>query len=342
MNSLRILCIGDPHIRDTDVSRVDKMVSEILRIAQETKPDLIVNLGDTLHKHGKDGLDPLKQAVDFLEALSEIAPTHVLIGNHDRKTNQEFLTQTHPFVGIKNTDRLSFHWKVDRIEINGFSFLFVPYVFKGRVREAIETEMTIESFCQEIDISFLHAEVRGCKMDSGTLSKDGDVWGPNFPLGISGHIHARGKVGENFLYPGTAIQQKRDDNADRSLSLYTFYKNPTDEFKNFFQFKNLCYQEERFFLDVIKLLNFKLTPSEFRSFIAPTNAKIWITLIGSREELDSVSSVKMNKLKEKGISIVEQVLVPELENTIPIERGFENLFLESLTKKERKLLESFL
>lgn len=340
MKSLRVLCIGDPHIRETDVSRVHKMVSEILRIAQETQPDLIVNLGDTLHKHGKDGLDPLFQAVSFLKALSEIAPTHVLIGNHDRKTNQEFLTEVHPFIGISNTDRLFIHWKVNRIEFEDFSFLFVPYVFKGRVHEAIQTEMTLETFSDEIDVSFLHAEIRGCKMDSGTSSKDGDNWYPNFPLGISGHIHRRGQVGDNFLYPGTAIQQKRDDNADRSLSLYTFYKDSIP--KKCPVVKKIGYEEERHFLDVISLLNFRLTPSEFRSFVLPKNSKVWITLIGTREELDSVSSIKKNKLKEQGVTIVDQVLVPELENTISIEEGFEKLYMESLTKKEKRLLNKFL
>lgn len=47
----KIMFIGDPHIRHTHLTEGQELLSWIEKVAEEHKPDLIVNLGDTLDDH---------------------------------------------------------------------------------------------------------------------------------------------------------------------------------------------------------------------------------------------------------------------------------------------------
>ena len=137
--SLRSLIIGDPHFKVNNAPDTDAMSKKILELAKARLPDVIICLGDVLDRHESIHLDAQDRAVEFLHDLSLIAPLIVLIGNHDRPNNSNYLTTRHPFRALKYWPQTTIVDVVKTIEIKGYKFILVPYVPNGRFQEAICT-----------------------------------------------------------------------------------------------------------------------------------------------------------------------------------------------------------
>jgi len=75
------------HSREEDF---DAVLAEIVAIAQETVPDLIIHSGD-LFDSSRPGSRDLIRAMRTLDRLADVAPTVVLAGNHDSPAYFEFL-----------------------------------------------------------------------------------------------------------------------------------------------------------------------------------------------------------------------------------------------------------
>ncbi|MER5280935.1 exonuclease SbcCD subunit D [Streptomyces sp. NPDC002809] len=77
----------------------DAVLAEIVAIAQEYRPDLIVHSGDLFHTSRPTGRDMIR-ALQVLIRLATVAPTVVVAGNHDSPTYFEFFDLlTGPSVG---------------------------------------------------------------------------------------------------------------------------------------------------------------------------------------------------------------------------------------------------
>ena len=77
--------------------QTDQMRSSVLKLAEERKPDLIAVMGDLLDRFARIHAVPLTDAISWLYRLAEIAMVILLIGNHDRPTQDDFLSDYHPF-----------------------------------------------------------------------------------------------------------------------------------------------------------------------------------------------------------------------------------------------------
>lgn len=69
----------------------DVVLAEILTVAREERPDLIIHSGD-LFDHAHPGLSDLERAITVLRELGSIAPVVVVRGNHDTEQLFRFLT----------------------------------------------------------------------------------------------------------------------------------------------------------------------------------------------------------------------------------------------------------
>src|SRR5579864_5756052 len=97
---MRLLHTADWHIgrMTMGVSRkpdLQSAVQEVITIALETKPDLIIHAGD-LFDAIRPGWEDLQWGVDALRELAAIAPTVVICGNHDSPLLFEFLGRLLP------------------------------------------------------------------------------------------------------------------------------------------------------------------------------------------------------------------------------------------------------
>jgi DNA repair exonuclease SbcCD nuclease subunit len=222
MSITKILVIGDPHFRKENIPEVNLLSEKVINIVKNNQYDAIIILGDFLETHEKLFMPAKTIAEIFMLNLSEILPTYVLIGNHDRISNKEFLTKEHPFICAEEIPGIHIIWKPEIHIINDLNFLFVPYVEPGRYYEAIKT---INPDFSTITSVFSHQEFRGCKMDSDKISEKGDHWPLDYPLNISGHIHLYQQLQPNLIYPGTPMQQNFAEDLNKAISLFTFDSN---------------------------------------------------------------------------------------------------------------------
>jgi DNA repair exonuclease SbcCD nuclease subunit len=209
---MKILFIGDPHIKTDNGESVDLLLLEIRRITSDEKYDMIIVGGDVMHYHERLFTQALNKSLQFMDTLRQIAPTYVLIGNHDAINNSIFLTDQHWMNALKSWSGLHI---VDDVTIVG-SIGLCPYVPPGRLVEAFETKLQQEQWMEK-KVWFVHQEIRGCRMGA-VLSLDGDEWSEDWPMIVSGHIHDHQQPQQNVYYPGTPLQHSFGDSDVRVLT----------------------------------------------------------------------------------------------------------------------------
>ena len=193
-----VLFIGDVHIKFSNLKDLDKLEDKMLQMKDIS---FIVVAGDILDTHEKIHSQLMNRAYKLIKNLRTVAPVYVLVGNHDYINNQQFLTDNHWMNGMKEWDRVHVIDYPLRLEgTSGQAFALVPYVPPGRFVEALDK---IPDW-RDTACVFAHQEVKNCKMGC-IRSMDGDVWGAEWPMLVSGHIHERQNVGDNVLYPGSVL-----------------------------------------------------------------------------------------------------------------------------------------
>jgi len=216
---MKVLCIGDLHYKTSNLPESEQLNRLLLEIIRKQRPTLVVIMGDTLHTHSKIHLDPLCLAVEFFREVSELCPVRVLIGNHDRRNNSDYLSPIHPFSSIEQTHRIRVIaqplvelWDKDKL-------LFVPYVPPGKFISAIQTCIKVPEELPDVRAVFAHQELRGVKMGTIT-SSHGDIWPSDYPLLISGHIHQHQRLSSNIVYVGTPRMTDFGDSSDKTVSVF--------------------------------------------------------------------------------------------------------------------------
>lgn len=286
-NTVSALIIGDPHFKISNIRETNEMSDAIIKIALQKNPDIIVVLGDVLDRHETIHVSPLTRATKFLADLMEIAPTYVLIGNHDLKNNRQFLSDEHPFVSLKNwgSNMIVVDTTV-MVTIKNQQFVFVPYVPPGRFVEALNKCPGWEkSTC-----IFGHQEFKGAQMGA-IISIEGDDWDLSNPYVITGHIHDYQEPQNNILYTGTPIQHAFGDRHDKTIS-YIMFQSPTERI------------HERIDLGLPRKQIARITCAEVSTYIPQDNCELKIIIKGTSGEIKSIMKhVNINMWKQAGHKI---------------------------------------
>jgi DNA repair exonuclease SbcCD nuclease subunit len=226
--SIRILCIGDIHIKPTTIHLVDLLEVQVLNYISAHDIHLVVLLGDVLNTFEKLHTQAVNRAYQFIDKLRTCGPhIYILVGNHDYINNQQFQTDQHWMNALKQWDKVQI---VDqKIYSKDGLLCFVPYVPIGRFSEAVSEVGGGGSSSSNPILIFAHQEFRGCKMGAIT-SVEGDMWDLSNPMVISGHIHESQKPQKNIWYPGAAIQNCFGTTKDPNLLKIVVSENKTLEF----------------------------------------------------------------------------------------------------------------
>lgn len=221
MSTVNVLFIGDPHFKLKNVEIIPLFISNIENIINQNKIDFIVVAGDLLDNHDRVDVEPLNLAINFLDKLSEKFNTFVIVGNHDYKNNQQFLSNHHWMNSFKKWKNITIVDDIKTFSLNNLEFLFVPYVPPGRFIEAINTKIKDLKNFKGV---FAHQEFYKCKMGA-IESIEGDKWSIDYPTVVSGHIHNKQWVQDNIYYPGSALQHAFGQSENNTISLLTFSEN---------------------------------------------------------------------------------------------------------------------
>jgi DNA repair exonuclease SbcCD nuclease subunit len=217
--------IGDIHFRSKHVLEAEEFMEKCLKQIEETFPSAIILLGDVLDTHEVVRNVPYKMACTFIEKCSALAPTFVLVGNHDYINNSQYMTDNHFFVPMKKWKNVYIIDRPTKHTYQDVTFLMCPYVPNGRFVESI-VSVYGRRWYEGVNVVFAHQEIKGvclrhASSDGALLepSTKGDSYGAGYPPLISGHIHHPQTIKPNVYYPGSAMQIASDEDPDKSVWL---------------------------------------------------------------------------------------------------------------------------
>jgi hypothetical protein len=309
------LAIGDPHFKVSNIRETDEMVAKVVSLAKSRQPTFIVVMGDVLDRHETIHVSPLERATDFMRQLRAIAPLYVLIGNHDRPNNSNFLTSEHPFNALKDWPNTTIVDCVIRGTIQNRTFLWVPYVPPGRFMEALDTlepdipvsldqlkltesdQPPLPAILNGITALFAHQEFRGAKMGA-IVSAEGDEWPLFYPPVFSGHIHDYDELQPNLYYTGTPMQHAFGDRDDKTVSWITWPNPRTKEFIH-----------ERIDLELTKKIQVTLNCTDIATYVPPPNRLVKVILTGTSAEIKAAMKfANIKTLMAAGVKISPKAL----------------------------------
>jgi len=218
---MKIAHISDVHIRNHRYHEEYKAVFEDLyEKLRELKPDIIVNTGDTAHT--KLQLSPayFHMTAKFFENLADIAPLHVILGNHDLNLrNPGKIDAVTPIVEALDHKNIHFHKFSQEVDLgNGFVLNVLSIIDEDKW-----IDPTDES---KVNIALFHGSVAGVTTDTGWVMEHGDIDIKNFApfdYALLGDIHKtyqrldeKGKV----AYPGSLVQQNFGESEDKGFLLW--------------------------------------------------------------------------------------------------------------------------
>jgi len=253
MGKLRILCIGDIHIKTKNFSDVNILLTEIEKHLIEMKLngtpyDLIVSMGDTLDTHRRLDSDCLNKATEYFLLLEKHAPVLLIIGNHDLINNSQVLTDKHWLNPFKHTKyRFTVVDTVVDLNINGFRIVALPYVPDGMFNKVLEEKLGKDYWktTKEIDLILGHQMFNGVSMGGIDKFLNAETWNYDIQV-ITGHIHDRQiipieKSKKTVYYTGSSLQHAFGESEDKSVASVLLTKSDNKSEKEEIEIKEIYF-----------------------------------------------------------------------------------------------------
>lgn len=315
--TIRFHAIGDPHISKRHLSLSEEAIAGTIKLVSK-KPDvdIVVIMGDILDRHDDVKLTFQRRALNWVKELVSISEKEekengrkvvivVLIGNHDRPSNQDFFSETHPFMGVDDIpNRLYIVNKPKAIVVNGAMVLFMPYVPPGKFVEGFQVYMeamhkagkwkVIKSI-KDFSLIFAHQEFEGAPYGP-IVSTNGDKWPKDYPFVVSGHIHTRMLLQENILYTGSLYPITTSESNDKGVITGTFSVEK----------KSLDYKVTRVVMSQKTIIKLNASDDDgIREMINLDRENTKYILQGTGEEIAAIKS----QVQGKGLNIAYDVRV---------------------------------
>ena len=213
--------IADTHIRNLKYHTEYKEVfSELYKEIKKQKVDYIIHCGDIAHTKTQISPEFVELCSDFFRNLAEIAPTYIILGNHDGNlrnfSRQDALS---PIVEALDIPNLHLAKNSSQIALESPFSLNVLSIF-----DKDNWDLDLDE--EKINIALYHGAVKGAKTDVGYILEHGDVdieTLKRFDYAFLGDIHktnqrldTRGKI----RYAGSTVQQNHGESDDKGFLVW--------------------------------------------------------------------------------------------------------------------------
>ena len=222
--------IADTHIRNLKYHKEYRAVfQELYKNLREEKPDYIIHCGDIAHTKTQISPEFVDMCSNFLSNLADIAPTYVILGNHDgnlkNSSRQDALT---PIADALN------HPSLYLLKNSGETRLDDKFTIN--VLSVFDRDNWQNPTCDDrINIALYHGSISGVKTDTGWTMEHGEddinIFN-NFDYGFLGDIHKTNqtldKAGK-IRYPGSTVQQNHGESNDKGFLIWDIQDKDTFE-----------------------------------------------------------------------------------------------------------------
>ena len=213
--------IADTHIRNLKYHTEYKIIfNKIYETLRKEKVDYIIHCGDICHTKTQISPEYVEMTSDFLYNLAEIAPTYIILGNHDgnlRNANRQDAIS--PIIKSLNHANLHLLKKSCEVDMGNQFTLNVLSVFD-------EDNWSDPSNPDQINIALYHGSVSGCRTDMGWKMDIGEhdisIF-DKFDFAMLGDIHLTNQIMDKhgrIRYAGSTIQQNHGEGTSKGFLIW--------------------------------------------------------------------------------------------------------------------------
>lgn len=281
--------IADTHIRNLRYHKEYRAVfDQLYQAIKQENVDYIIHCGDIAHTKTQISPEFVDMCYDFLSSLADIAPTYVILGNHDGNLkNTGRMDALTPIV--EAAEHPDLHLLKDSQEVylrNGFT-LNVLSVFD-------EKGWSNPSNYDNVNIALYHGSISNCQTDSGWVMENGEhevgIF-EEFDYAFLGDIHkaqAMDRLGK-IRYAGSTIQQGFGETEDKGVLIWDIQD------RHNFTVKPIIFQNPKPFVTV-ELQNGKVPKVDVQD--------------GARIRIVSNESITLENMK-KAVDVAQHKFRPE-------------------------------
>jgi DNA repair exonuclease SbcCD ATPase subunit/DNA repair exonuclease SbcCD nuclease subunit len=213
--------IADTHIRNLKYHpEYNTVFDKIYEIIKEEQVDYIVHCGDLAHTKTQISPEFIDMAADFFRNLANIAPTYIILGNHDGNlkngNRQDALSPIVDALGLPNLHLL---------KSSGETILNDNYTLN--VLSVFDEENWVEpSDLKKINIALYHGSISGVETDTGYIMEHGEhpieIF-EGYDFAFLGDIHKTNQVLDTegrVRYPGSTVQQNHGETNDKGFLIW--------------------------------------------------------------------------------------------------------------------------
>ena len=316
--------IADTHIRNLKYHDEYKIIfNKIYETLRKEKVDYIIHCGDICHTKTQISPEYVEMTSDFLYNLAEIAPTYIILGNHDgnlRNVNRQDAIS--PIVKSLNHANLHLLKKSCEVDMGHEFTLNVLSVFD-------EDNWSDPSNPDQINIALYHGSVSGCQTDMGWKMDIGEhdisIF-DKFDYAMLGDIHLTNQIMDKagrIRYAGSTIQQNHGEGTCKGFLIWDIKS------KDDFSVKPITLTNPKPFISIPLTKDGKVPDISL-----PPNARLRLVVE------NSISAVAM----KKAVNVAKKIYCPEsitvinkstFTNGVTIDDSFQKENLRDLAVQEK-------
>jgi len=212
--------ISDTHIKNLKYHYEYQIVFEQLyETLRKEAVDYIVHCGDIAHTKTQISPEFVEMCSQFFRNLAEIAPTYIILGNHDgnlkNSSRQDALT---PIVEALDLDDLHLLKNSGEVHLDDKFCLNVLSVFD-------RDNWIKPTNPDKVNIALYHGSISKCKTDSNwtmSFGEDEITIFDDFDFSMLGDIHRRQFLDKDgrIWYAGSTVQQNHGETNDKGILIW--------------------------------------------------------------------------------------------------------------------------
>ena len=217
---IRIAHISDTHIRNLKYHYEYKMAfDDLYKKLVRMKPDCIVHTGDIAHTKTQLSPEFFQMCTNFLKNLGDIAPTYIILGNHDGNLKNDNREDA-----ISPVVEALAHPSIQLLKNSGETKIAKGVVFN--VLSVFDREnWSKPSNTSNINIALYHGSIHGCQTSQVWVMEEGedsvDIF-KDFDFAMLGDIHKQQRMDREgrVRYAGSTIQQNFGESINKGFLLW--------------------------------------------------------------------------------------------------------------------------